>query len=163
MAIIVILALVLMVLLWFAWRFVHRLARPFVVLLAIVFVYAAFREAYPSNHFFLSEFTSNSQLMLSPSARVIYRLVDTAPHLGDYNCEALIEIDAADFGRLTDELKTRKSDTAKELNVRDSLKRAYGREFDVSAWMGSHTAQADWFVWGLLRDGKTLFFYSIVT
>jgi hypothetical protein len=163
MAIVVILPLVAAPLLWLAWRSVHRIAKPYVLVLAIIAAYLAFREVYPPDRFFVNEFTCNSTLILSPSARVVYRLVDVAPHLGDYNCEALIELDSADFARLTEELKKRKSASATKLIVRDTLTHAYGREFDVADWVGGRTAHADWLFWGLLRDGKTLFFYSIVT
>ena len=140
----------------------RRLVKTAVLVLLFVFAYLAFREIYPPDSFFIAEFTSNSQVQLSPSARVVYRRVDPAPHLGDYNCEALIEVDAADFAHLSAELKQRQS-AAPELIVRDTLRRAYPAEFDVVAWVGHPTPHTDWLFWGLLRDGKTLFFYSIVT
>jgi hypothetical protein len=139
-----------------------RLAKTAVLVLLFVFAYLVFREIYPPDSFFIAEFTSNSQVRLSSSARVVYRRVDPAPHLGEYNCEALIELDAAEFAVLSAELKKRPS-TAPELIVRDTLRHAYPAEFEVSAWIGHPTSHADWLFWGLLRDGKTLFFYSIVT
>ena len=137
--------------------------RRLLVILAIVaavLVYFGYREVYPSDRFYLGEFTSGCQTTLSASARVVCARVDFPPHLGDYTSEALIDLDASDFARLLAELQTR---THLSPCTADPVMQVCGRKLDVQTCVWDLTPGHDWIVWGLLRDGKTLFFRAIIT
>ena len=145
-------------------RFLGRSGRLIAPVLALAFVYLCFRALHTTNADLMKEFSSKSGLVLPTSAKLVHREVNNYPFWSDYECEALIEVSAEDFAIISDQLKARRKDNVTtDYVVSDRLRHVPGREFEVAVWVCVPNADGDRFCWGLLKDGKTIFFSFMVT
>ena len=149
---------------WLVWRFIGHIGRFIAPPIVVAFVYIGYRAFYTTDGDLMREFSSKSGLSLPTSAKLVHREVDGYPFWSDYECEALIEVIVKDFAIVSVQLKARKKDnSATNYVVSDRLRRVPGREFEVADWVCIPNSDGDRLCWGILKDGKTIFFSFMVT
>ena len=150
---------------WVLWK-KGPYGRVAAVAIAGLVTYQIVQAVFPSAAFYSDEFAYRTGIALPPSAKIIFKKASYPDFHGDYASEMLFEVSKEDFAwlELAVKINPPTGDGALGGMYLTETVAAYGKKLEPIASGTIRRRKSDQRgAWGLLNDGKTVYFWFIQT